>query len=69
MKPPVDPILLADQAEEEAAAEALRLTTTKDELVSAWWLACEHFDGAARERLQEEYAVKLREFVPMGLAG
>lgn len=40
-----------------------------DELVSVWRTSCEHFRGAARERLQEEYAIRLREFVPLGLAG
>jgi hypothetical protein len=57
---PLDPILLADQAEEEAAHEALRATTTRDELVSVWWRDAERFEGAARERLSETYAEKLR---------
>lgn len=60
-----DPILAADLAEEQCAAEALRLATSKDELVSCWWRDCEHFQGAARERLQDEFAIKLREFGAM----
>lgn len=64
-----DPILGADLAEEQSAAEALRSATTQDELVSNWWRDCEHFQGAARERLQEEYAARLLEFVPLGIAG
>jgi hypothetical protein len=62
-------IELADEAEERAAADALRAARTKDELVSAWWHEADHFQGAARERLQEEYATRLREFAPMSRAG
>lgn len=60
MNPP-DPITLADEAEERSAADALRAATTRDELTSAWWRDAEHFAGAARERLQDVYATRLRE--------
>lgn len=56
-----DPFTLADEAEERSAAEALRAATTKDDLISAWWRDCDHFEGAARERLQDVYATCLRE--------
>jgi len=59
----------ADEAEELAAAMSLRAATTRDELVSAWWAYADHFDGAARERLQDEYATQLRRFAPMQAAG
>lgn len=62
-------IEMADLAEEQAAAMSLRSATTKDELLSAWWSSCDHFQGAARERLQEEYATCLRQFAPMQSAG
>lgn len=55
------PITLADEAEERSAADALRAATTRDELASAWWRDAEHFAGAARERLQDVYATRLRE--------
>jgi len=57
-----DPILRADQAEEEAAAMSLRATTDRDELISVWFRDAERFEGEARERLQAIYAEKLRSF-------
>lgn len=54
-----DPIIAADRAEERCAAGELRATTTPDELGSAWWRSCDHFQGAARERLQAVYSEKL----------
>lgn len=55
-----DPIKRADEAEEQTAMFALRAAQTQDELTSAWWRDCEHFAGAARGRLQEEYSINLR---------
>jgi len=55
-------LLRADAAEEQSAAAALRAATTQDELISSWWRDCDAFQGAARERLQEVYAMKLREW-------
>ena len=60
-----DPILAADRAEEQFAHEALRAATTRDELISVWWRDAEHFDGAARERLSDTFAEKLRGFGAM----
>ena len=60
---------LADEAEERAAALALRAARTKDELITAWWHEADHFSGAARERLQEEYAIMLTRCAPMQRAG
>lgn len=62
-------IELADLAEEQAAAMSLRSARDKDELISAWWAYAEHFTGPARERLQDEYAIKLMQFAPMQRAG
>ncbi len=62
-------IELADEAEERAAELALRAATTKDELVSAWWLEAERFSGEARQRLQDVYADVLAQFAPMQRAG
>lgn len=56
-----DPITLADEAEERSAADALRAAGDKDELISVWWMDAEGFEGAARERLQDIYATRLRE--------
>lgn len=64
-----DSIDLADKAEEDAAAMSLRSAQDKGELVSVWAAYCDHFEGAARERLQEEYAIRLRQFVPLERAG
>jgi len=64
-----DPITLADEAEERSAADALRAATTKDELVSLWWREADHFEGAARRRLQEVYADRLVQFSPLSRAG
>lgn len=50
----------ADEAEEAAAADALRATKTLAELQSVWWRDAGAFDGAARERLQIVYAAQLR---------
>ena len=59
----------ADMAEEFTAGVALKLATTKDELVSLWFRDCDHFEGEQRERLQNVYAEKLTEFAPMQRAG
>lgn len=59
----------ADIAEELAAGMALKLATSKDELVSLWFRDCDHFEGAARERLQAVYAEVLARFAPMARAG
>jgi len=64
-----DPITLADEAEERSAADALRAARTKDELVSLWWREADHFEGAARRRLQEVYADRLGQFTPLSRAG
>lgn len=64
-----DPLTLADEAEERSAAEALRAATTKDELVSLWWREADHFEGAARRRLQQVYADRLAVFAPYTRAG
>ena len=53
-------IEMADLAEEQAAAMSLRSATNKDELVAVWWREAEHFTGAARERLQDEFGERLR---------
>jgi hypothetical protein len=66
MKPPVDPILLADQAEEEAAAERLRAAATADDLRKVWWAECESFQGAARDRLRDVFAEHLQR---LGIVG
>lgn len=58
----IDPILIADRAEERAAADALRAATTRDDLVSAWWKHCEGFSGKAWDRLSAVYSEKLRAF-------
>lgn len=63
------PITLADEAEERSAADALRAATTKDELVSIWWREAAHFSGDQRRRLQQVYADKLVQFMPMSRAG
>ncbi len=65
----VERIEMADEAEEIAAAMALRAARTTDELVSIWWRECEHFAGPARDRLREEYTTKLHMFAPMQRAG
>ena len=59
----------ADYAEELSAGVALKLTTTKDELISVWYRDCDHFEGDARRRLQDVYADKLTQFAPMQRAG
>lgn len=58
-----------DRAEEMAAGVALALANTKDELVSIWWRDCDHFEGDARQRLQDIYADKIANFAPMQRAG
>ena len=62
-------IELADRAEEEAAAMSLRATKNTMELVDAWMFYCDHFDGAARERLQSIYSEELTRYVPLARAG
>lgn len=69
MTVPSNMIDRASDAEEHAAALSLRAAANKDDLVSIWWRECDHFDGAPRERLQEEYAIQLRRFAPMSRAG
>lgn len=59
----------ADQAEEEAAAMSLRCARSKGDLVDIWMLDCDHFQGAARERLQVIYAEVLTRYAPMQRAG
>lgn len=49
-----------DFEDEESAARALRMARTVEELTFAWFTHCEDFEGAARERLREEYAIALR---------
>jgi hypothetical protein len=67
----MDPITLADEAEERSAADALRAAETTDDLVEAWCVNCDHYpDGsAARERLNDVYATRFRELVPYVRAG
>lgn len=55
-----DPIIAADKAEEMEARMALRMAKNKTELIAAWFLNAEHFDGAARARLQGIYSQCLR---------
>lgn len=55
-----DPIKRADLAEEEAAMFAMRATQTQDELTAVWWRDCDHFAGAARARLSDEFAINLK---------
>mgnify|MGYP000523481381 CR=1 FL=1 len=57
------------QDEEHEASEALRNAKDKDELMAVWWSLCDHSTGAQRERLQDVYAIKVREFAPMARAG
>lgn len=59
----------ADMAEELAAGVALRLATSKDELISIWNRDCDHFEGEQRVRLQEIYREALIPFAPMQRAG
>lgn len=59
----------ADMAEELAAGMALKLATSKDELISIWNRDCDHFEGEQRERLQAIYAEALTPFAPMARAG
>lgn len=62
-------IEVADEAEERAAADALRATQTRDDLVSVWWRECDHFEGEARSRLQDIYDARLVKYVPLARAG
>lgn len=55
-----DPILAADQHEEQFAADELAKATNRGELLSAWYAHAEHFTGPARERLQDVYSERLR---------
>ena len=54
-----DPI--PDDFQERFAREALQCAQSKDELIAAWWAECDTFQGDVRERLQEEYGMRLRE--------
>lgn len=47
-------------ANEQIVTDALRATTTIDELQSVWWRDAETSEGEARERLQTVYAIQLR---------
>lgn len=64
-----DPITLADEAEERSAADALRAASNARELTDAWFLSCDHFEGAARERLQDVHAAQFATFTPYTRAG
>jgi hypothetical protein len=55
-----DPIIAADRAEEMEARMSLRMAKDRAELTSAWFLNCEHFDGEAREKLQDLFRDCLR---------
>lgn len=56
-----DPILHAGEREERFAREALHCAKDTDELSAAWWCECDGFEGEARERLQDEYNLRLRQ--------
>lgn len=62
-------IEIADSAEERDAGMSLKNAKNTMELVDAWMLNCEHFDGAARERLQTIYSEELARYVPLARAG
>ncbi len=55
-----DPIMSADRAEEMEARMSLRMAKDRADLMQAWFLNCDHFDGPARERLQDIYSDCLR---------
>lgn len=55
-----DFITAADLAEEQSAAEALRLATTTAELGIIWARDCDHFKGGSRDRLQAEFTRQMR---------
>ena len=62
MEPLRDPLIQrADDFQERFARDALRCAKDKQELIDAWFAEAESFSGAARERLQEEYSMRLRE--------
>lgn len=49
-----------DRAEEKAAARALRAARNRSELIAAWAMNCERFQGETRVRLQVVYSAQLR---------
>jgi hypothetical protein len=55
-----DPILAADRAEEMEARMELRRARTKEELATAWFASCDHFEGDAWLKLQAVYTKCLR---------
>lgn len=61
----LDPITLADEAEERSAADALRAAANSQELGAAWAKNCEHFQGRARNLLMTTLLEKLRELGAM----
>lgn len=50
-----DPILSADRAEEMEARMSLRMARDPADLMTAWYINCDHFDGEQREKLQGIY--------------
>jgi len=65
----VDPLTLADEAEERSAADALRAAKSRDELTEAWFVSCEQFEGDARIRLQDVHDAQFVKFTPYTRAG
>lgn len=55
-----DPIIAADRAEEMEARMSLRMAKDRAELIAAWFVNCDHFDGEQREKLQDIYSQCLR---------
>lgn len=51
-----DPIIAADRMEEMEARMSLRMAKDRTELVAAWFLNCDRFDGDARVKLQDIYS-------------
>lgn len=60
-----DPILAADKMEELEARMSLRMAKSRTELVAAWFLNCDRFDGDARVRMQDIYSECLRKLGAM----
>lgn len=57
-----DPIMAADKREEMEARMSLRTATNRTELITAWFLNCDHFDGEARVKMQNIYSQCLKKF-------
>lgn len=56
-----DPLIQRhDDFQERFARDAIRCAKDKQELIDAWFAEADGFEGAARERLQEEYNFQLR---------